>query len=363
MATKEQYDDLVASNKTIIETLANMNSTLHAVASMKSDVDELKVNVGDIKVQLKKQEEDTAAGLDAVNRRVDDIQAAVAVAAPKQGQSEIKATMKEVLPRAVMRLEQLYDDATLLDGTVIVGKLPSAPADGYSEGVVCDVVAQLSGSQTSITPRGDKGVYAISFKAVARNTPGIRARSFLTKLPSVHASRLIWAQLDRPRELREHDSRARRVGRQFKSKIISPSATTDKSPVFFTIIKGFLVINDSVIGPINLIPDEAHWSELSDLVLAVIKNPRRPQLTHSKPLLGQMTKPIAEFLYEVFVSIPEDFPDPCADDADEGDLLDLELDDDIVDQTPPPPVFEPNIDWLAPLNRSASKGPANKSVR
>jgi hypothetical protein len=378
MATKEQFEELKSSNKTILETLATMNASLQSVVSMKTDVENLKVNMTDITAQLKKQEEDTAAGFDAVNRRVDEIQATVA-AAPPQGQQApvvLKASMKDVLPRAVMRLDQLYDEASQLDGTVIVGKLPSAPAERYSEAVVRDVVAQLSGSHTSITPRGDKGVYAISFKAVARSTPGVRARSFLSKLPGVHASRLMWAQLDKPRELREHDSRARRFGRQFKARVVAPSATTDKPPVFFSIVKGFLVVNESVIGPINLIPDEDHWPELSEMVLTLIKNPRRPQLSHSKPLLAQMTKPIAELLYEAFVSIPEEFPDPCAENADESDLLDLEFDEDLVDQTPPPPVFEPNIDWLAPLDRPAPlyrqssstqaqalKGSANKSVR
>jgi hypothetical protein len=348
MATKEQFDELAASNKTIIETLANMNSTLQTVAGMKAAVEELQTDFREVKTQLKKHKEDTDAGFEAVHKRVDELQGT---------KGELKASMKDVLPRAVMRLEKLYDEATHLEGTVIVGKLPSAPAERYSEKVVRDVVVQLSGSQTTITPRGDKGVFAISFKAIAKNTPGIRARSFLLKLPTVHASRLMWAQLDRPKELRNHDSRARRFGRQFKAKVIAPSSMSEKSPVFFTVLNGFLVINHSVIGPINLIPDEDHWQELSELILKLIKNPRRPPLSHSKPFLAQMTRPIAEFLYEVFVSIPEEFPDPCSENPDESNLLDLEFDPDLdLDQAPPPPVFEPNIDWLAPLNRSVSKG-------
>jgi hypothetical protein len=262
-----------------------------------------------------------------------------------------------------MRLEQLYDASSQLEGTVIVGKLPSAPADKYSEDFVCTVVSQLSGSQTTIVPRGDKGVFAINFKAVAKSTPSVRARSFMMKLPSVHASRMMWAQLDRPKELRDHDSRARRFGRQFKSRVTAPSSTSDKPPVFFTILNGFLVINESIIGPINLIPDEEHWPELSELVLSLIKNPRRPQLTHAKPFLAQMTRPIAEFLHERFIAIPDEFPDPCAENPDVSDLLDLEYDEDVVDQAPPPPTFEPNIDWLAPLDRSAPKGPTKSSVR
>jgi hypothetical protein len=356
MATVEQFNELAASNKTIIETLASMNSTLQTVAGLKTAVDTLTSEVQEVRTQVQEHKEVTASGLAAVNKRVDDVQAAISGSGSSQ-LLVLKAPLKVVLPRAVQRLDQLYDEAAQMEGTVIVGKLASAPADRYSENLVRDVVQQLSGSSVSYVPRGDKGVFAINFKAVAKNTPGVRARSFLLRLPTVHASRIMWAQPDRPKELRDHDSRARRFGRHLKSKIVAPSAAaSDKSPIFFTVVKGFLVINESVIGPINLIPDEEHWPELAELVCTLIRNPRRPQLTHSKSFLSQMTRPIAEFLYESYVAIPEDFPDPCSENADESDLLDLDYDPDQVDPVVTPPVFEANIDWLAPLNRPTSKG-------
>jgi hypothetical protein len=180
----------------------------------------------------------------------------------------------------------------------------------------------------------------------------MRAKLFLSNLSSIHASRILWAQPDRPKELRDHDSRARRFARQFKSRIVAPQNTSGKSPVFFNVTHGFLVINDSVIGPINLIPDEDYWPELSELVLTLIKNPRRPMMTNSKPLMSQMTKPIANLLYEAAVAVPDEFPDPCLEDADESELLDLEYDENLVDQAPPPIPFDPKTDWFAPLQPS-----------
>jgi cob(I)alamin adenosyltransferase len=157
MATKEQFEELKSSNNTIIETLANMNATLQTVVGLKASVDKLQAEVGEVKTQIQQQKDEMSAGLSAVNRRVDEVQATISSQSSRPTESKPpKASIKDVLPRAVMRLEQLYDEASHLEGTVIVGKLPSAPADKYNEKLIPDVVAQLSGSQTSISPRGDK---------------------------------------------------------------------------------------------------------------------------------------------------------------------------------------------------------------
>jgi hypothetical protein len=128
---------------------------------MKSTVDHLQAGITEVQDKLKKYKETSAAGFDTVHSRIDHIQAHPGHSA------EVKAGMKEVLPRAVMRLKQLYDAATQLEGTVIVGKLPSAPAERYSEDFVRNIVSQLSGSQTSITPT----VTRVFLRSTSRRLP------------------------------------------------------------------------------------------------------------------------------------------------------------------------------------------------
>jgi hypothetical protein len=353
MASQEQITKLMEDNqtimsdhKTIIETLAAINSTLTSFSGVKDSVDKVQTDLNDVKEELSAHKVATQAALDAVNAKIEE-----KVTVSSQPEKITKPSLRELIARESFRLDRLMEEAGCMEGTVIIGKQSSTPPEKYSESFVKTTVAQLSGSATTITPRGTTGVYAVSFKQVAGTTPATRARSFLSKLSTIYASRQIWAQMDRPRELREHDRRARAFARPFKSRVIAPNASSAaKSPVFFSIERGYLVINESVIGPINLIPDDTHWPELNDLVLNLIRNPRRPKINFSRLLSAQLNKPIAELLYDAFTSIPEEFPDPTEEDCDESELLQLELDED--DPLQPPTLqFDPNVDPFAPLPR------------
>jgi hypothetical protein len=259
-----------------------------------------------------------------------------------------KPTLLQLLTSEDARLTRLLEDAVSMEGTVIIGKQQSAPEKQYSEAVVRNTVAKLSVSGCSVAPRGYTGIFAVSFKQVAGHTPAIRARSFVLKLSQYQASRVMWAQLDRPKELRFHDRRARTFARCFKAKLVDPKAQPGaRSPVFFTVEKGFLLINDSPIAPISLVPDEELWPQLNDLVLELIKNSKHPLANRTKSLVSQLHKPIAEFLYDAYTSIPDDLPTySCQDDGDLGYLLD----DDLEPMNAPPVVPPDGLDLFAPLD-------------
>ncbi len=223
--------------------------------------------------------------------------------------NQVRPSIFELMTREETRLERLIMEAGSMAGMVIIGKQPSAPADKYSEDAVKSLVTRISGSGTTFTARGSTGVYAVAFRKVAASTPEHRAKRFLQTLSSLKVSRLVWAQLDRPKELRDHDRRARAFGRSFKAKLVDPSAAPGaKSPVFFTVEKGFLVINDTVIAPISLVPDEEVWPQLS------------------KSLVPQLNKRIAQFVYDVYTAVPEDFLEPET--VDPSELYNYELNED-----------------------------------
>jgi hypothetical protein len=62
-------------------------------------------------------------------------------------------------------------------------------------------------------------------------------------------------------------------------------------------------------------------------VLELIKNPKRQLVQRLKPLVPQLNKLIAKFIYEVYTAVPDDFLEPAA--ADPSELLDFELHDDL----------------------------------
>jgi hypothetical protein len=354
MATQaEQIAKLVEDNKslredqkTILETLTAINSSLTTLSGVKDTVDKVQSDLNVVKDNLTAHKAATQAAFDEVNAKIDE-----KVAVQPQPEKITKPTLRELISRESFRLDRLIEEAECMEGTVIIGKQSSTPPEKYSEAFVRSTVSQLSGGSTNITPRGTTGVYAVSFKQVAGHTPATRARSFLSKLSSIYASRQIWAQMDRPRELREHDRRARAFARAFKSRVVAPGApATAKPPVFFSVDRGYLIINDSVIGPVNLITDDSYWPDLNDLVLTLIRNPRRPKINYSRLLSAQLNKPIAELLYDAFTSIPDEFPDPADDGGDESQFLDLELDEE--EHMPLAALqFDPNADPFAPLPR------------
>jgi hypothetical protein len=244
-----------------------------------------------------------------------------------------------------------------MEGVVVIGKQPSAPENLYSETEIRKVVATISGSGVTLAPRGTTGkIFSLSFKKVGNSTPSHRAKNFITKLGRMQASRVMWAQSDRPKELRDHDRRARAFARAFKAKVVSPSAAS-KSPVFFTIEQGFLIINDSVIGPVTLIPEEDAWSGLFEVVFELIKNPKRHRIVRSKLLSLQLHKPIAKYLYDAFIAAPEE--ESFDEDDDMEDIVDLIFNDDLEVRPPPLEPFSPNIDLLAPLEHPTTAPKSN----
>lgn len=99
-----------------------------------------------------------------------------------------------------------------------------------------------------------------------------------------------------------------------------------------------------------MIPDDDVWPELFDLVLNLIKNPRRHKLNRSKTMASQLHGPIADFLYEAYTSMPEEFMSATEDLSNDG-LLDYQLDMDAKMPSAPArsvPLLS-SMDLLAPL--------------
>jgi hypothetical protein len=325
------------------------------VRSMKTAIEkipELQDSVKAVDGRVTALEEHTKKAIEDVNAKVDahiaqqTANAGVTVAAWSSAQPP---TLEEVVSRECSRALRLVDEANQMDGVVIIGKQPSAPDNLFSEQEVRKVVVTISGSGTTLAPRGTTGsIYSLSFRKVGNHTPAVRAKNFLAKLGKMQASRVMWAQVDRPKELRDHDRRARSFARAFKAKVVAPSSSA-RSPVFFTVEQGFLIINDSVIAPVTLIPSEDTWTELHELVFDLIKNSKRHRVCKTKLYSHQLHKPIAKFLYEAYIAAPEDVElDEDDEYMDEEDGLTFNGDLEV--QPPPARQLGPIVDLLAPLN-------------
>jgi hypothetical protein len=297
----------------------------------------------------------TTNAIEAVNAKVDaHIAHQAAQPAPVVPWSAaLPPSFEDVLSRECNRALRLVDEANQMDGTVIIGKQPSAPDNLYSEEEVRKVVSTISGSGSTLAPRGASGsIFSLSFRKIGNHTPAIRAKNFLVKLGKMQASRVMWAQVDRPKELRDCDRRARSFARAFKAKVVAPTSST-RSPVFFTVEQGFLIINDTVIAPVTLIPSEDSWTEFYELVFDLIKNGKRNRVCKTKLYSLQLHKPIAKFLYEAFIAAPEDVEL----DEDEDEYMNedeaLTFDNNLEVQPPPVRQLGPIVDLLAPLDSAA----------
>jgi hypothetical protein len=343
-----------------VKVMTGINGELSAIKSQTDSLPALQAKVVEVEAEVKAVDV-RVTQLDAdrkrdkadTDRRLDKLEGS----APR---TNVKPSITELFSREATNLERLLDEARQMEGTVIIGKQPSANDAYYNEAEVRRVVNTISGNGTTLEPRGTAGVFALSFRRVAATTPAVRARNFIQRLSKLQASQVMWAQFDRPRELREHDRRARACARSFKAKLVPPpdaaravDQAAAKSPVFFTTEKGFLVINDVVIGPVTLIPEEDCWPQLFDLMLTLIKNPRCQKINRSKNLASQMHKAVANFLYDVYTAVPDDYDSDSDDDdgMDDGELFDYVIDESLQPPPPvPPPLLTANgFDLLAPL--------------
>jgi hypothetical protein len=294
--------------------------------------------VDEISVQVSSFEKETRAEIAAIHKKVDT-----------GGNCVSKPTVLDVIARETYRMDRLLDQAASMEDTVIIGKHPSVSGLDFSEAFVKDAVARLSGDKNvSFGKRGE--AYTVTFRRVGSASAEARARIFITRVNAIHLRNTIWTQHDMPRLLRLFDKNAKDFARAFKRSVlaVSPSAS-----VFFEVERGFLLMNDTVIGPISMIPNRSTWPTLNDLVLELLKKSGRKKVDRAKTLGSQMHQSVAQYLYEEHEKLSL-CPDPGDDAEDDLELFEVALSGEIPPEDPrPAPTKE--VDLFAPLPKVPGK--------
>jgi hypothetical protein len=229
------------------------------------------------------------------------------------------AELKEFLTSEMERINQYEKDTATMANVVVVGPKPAE--DYITEQQLLGFMGNTSPSLYKIFPRGKKGVFAVVFYSVppTGTSPGTLGVTTASNFKSSFERRFPeqWAVLDQNRILREGKTRARGFGNAYK---------TRHGNAFWRIVDNLLIIDDIVLGPVTLIPGNAHWKKLAAFVSKARSN-RKRSFSYDKKPTSQVHLRIFAFCTAIYRT-PEFLDDgdnssigtEAMDDLDEEDL-------------------------------------------
>ncbi len=201
-----------------------------------------------------------------------------------------RKTTTEVLEAEIANIDDLLKEAKRVDHVVVVGC--HGRREPSRQGIADLVKSYTSDFEVRYDVRGL--VARIFFGHDGSTTASQRATAFVNDVATRQSAATYWAKIDEPRFLRDLRARARLFGEA----VISYCSTRllGSDTLRFSIVNGFLVIGDVVVGPLTLIPGATFHDEVVPVVAKIILDPRHRPVDYKSPLGQQLRRSIAEKL-------------------------------------------------------------------
>ncbi len=228
----------------------------------------------------------TERAVSSIDHRVSALESGVSGVAKKK-------TLSEIIADETDRVRSLIAEAHSYQRVAVVG------CHGRREPSKSGIARLVNSHSSGIEVRYDiRGLVArVTFGEDGRNPPATRARMFVEDINSRQAAAIYWSKVDEPRTLRDLKARARGFGEavaQYCSTMLRGG-----DPVRYSIVDGFLVVGDVVVGPLTMIPAECDRIETQNLVSNILLHPHHRAVDFRVPLEKQMRMSISNALHKI----------------------------------------------------------------
>jgi hypothetical protein len=213
------------------------------------------------------------------------------VVALESGDCRREKTLTEVLRFETDRVRSLLDDAKSYQRVAVVA------CHGRREPTRAGIARLINEHSSGLEVCYDVlGLVArITFLDDGKLPPSTRAKNFADYINTRQAAAVFWAKVDEPRTLRDLKARARAFG-----EAVAAYCSTRRpggEVVRYSIVDGFLVAGDVVVGPITMIQAEDDRGDAVKLVAKIICHPQHRPVDYKVPLEKQMRKSVTKLLH------------------------------------------------------------------
>ncbi len=235
---------------------------------------------------LENRQRETETTVKAIDQRV------LALEAGKSGARS--KTVTQVIEDEIAAVGELLSAAKAVSHIVVVGchKRKEPTRQGIAE-----LIKRFTNEiEVRYEVRGLVARVFFGFDGTA--TPSQRALTFFNDIISHQVASTYWAKVDEPRNLRDLKARARVLGEAIVE-FCGPRFPGTEN-IRYTIVNGFLIVADVVVGPLTLLPGEDHHSLVIPRVAKIVLDPKHRPVDYKNPLGSQLRRSIADVLVKLF---------------------------------------------------------------
>jgi hypothetical protein len=234
---------------------------------------------------LEKQQKTVVSEVKNINQRV---------AAIEESRASGSSTASTPRPKTSSELlaDEISNTAALLAEAKAAARIAVIGCHGRKEPTRQAILGLISKEASLINTRFEiRGLVArVTFDFDGEDSGPVRARRFVENINSRQSGAVFWAKVDEPRTLRDLKARARSFGAA-----VADSGHYADIPRS-SIVEGFLIVGDVVVGPLTLIPGETSRENAVRRVKQILLDPHHAAVDYKEALEHQLRESIVKEL-------------------------------------------------------------------